>query len=68
MKIRIRYVLPALLMLAGCAATADNHSASNAAVPAVAAPQRVDAVSDALGAKVDNMTAGPSSASNNVTR
>jgi len=68
MKIRIRYVLPALIMLAGCAATGDDHSASNAAAPAVAPPQRVDAVSDALGAKVDTMTTEPSAASNNVTR
>ncbi len=56
MKIRLRYVLPAMLLLAGCATTSDSgYSASNAAAPAMAPPQRVDAVSDAVGAKMDAM-------------
>jgi hypothetical protein len=68
MKIRVRYVLPALLLLAGCATTSVDYSASNAAAPAVAPPQRVSAVSDALGAKMDAMLSSRPSASNNLTR
>jgi hypothetical protein len=58
MKIRMRFVLPVLLPLAGCTTTDSSYSASNAATPAVAPPQRVDAVSDAVGAKMDAMVAG----------
>lgn len=59
MKICIRYALPALLMLAGCAT--DNQLAyQNAAapVPTAAPPARVDAVSSALGSRMDDMLAG----------
>ncbi|HVC59850.1 MAG TPA: hypothetical protein VND19_05735 [Acetobacteraceae bacterium] len=61
-------MLPALLMLAGCATTGGDYSASNAAAPAMAPPQRVDAVSDALGAKMDNMLASRPFTSNSMTR
>lgn len=58
MKFRMRYALPALVMLAGCATTSDRDSTAEVApVPTAAAPQRVDAVSDMLGAKMDNMLA-----------
>jgi uncharacterized lipoprotein YajG len=70
MKIRKRYVLPAMLLLAGCAATttSSTYSPSTAAAPAVAPPQRVDAVSDAVGAKVDSMLVSGASTSNKLTR
>ncbi|MGA3400402.1 MAG: hypothetical protein ABSC95_14370 [Acetobacteraceae bacterium] len=69
MKIRIRYVLPALLMLAGCATTNDSgYRASNVAAPVVAPPQRVDAVSNAVGARMDAMLASRRAPSNDVTR
>jgi len=71
MKIRKRYVLPAMLLLAGCATTttsSSNYSTSVAAAPVGAPPQRVDAVSDAVGAKVDSMLVSNPSASNSLTR
>ncbi len=69
MKIRMRYVLPALVMLAGCAATKDSgYSASNAEAPAMAPPQRVDAVSNAVGAKMDGMLASQPATNNGVMR
>lgn len=70
MKIRMGYVLPAMLLLAGCATTttASNYSASNAGTPAAAPPERVDAVSDAVGAKMDGMLANPLPVGTNVTR
>ncbi len=58
MKIRMRYVLPALVMLAGCATTNDQDYSANATpTPTAAVPQRVDAVSDVLGARMDSMLA-----------
>jgi hypothetical protein len=58
MKIRMRYVLPALVMLAGCATTNDQDYSANATpAPTAAVPQRVDAVSDVLGARMDSMLA-----------
>ncbi len=68
MKIRMCYVFPALFMLAGCATTSNDYSASNAAAPIVAPPQRVDAVSDAVGAKMADMLASRPSTSSDVTR
>lgn len=69
MKIRLGYVLPAMLLLAGCATTNNSgYVASNAATPTVAPPQRVDAVSDAVGAKVDAMITSRPAPSDNVTR
>lgn len=69
MKIRLRYALPAMLLLAGCATTSNNsYSADNAATPAAAPPQRVDAISDAVGAKMDAMMASRPAATNSVTR
>jgi hypothetical protein len=57
MKMGLRYVLPAMLLLAGCTTTTtgNSYSASNTVAPAAAPPQRVDAVSDAVGAKMDDM-------------
>ena len=58
MKIRLRYVVPAMLLLAGCATTSDNsYSANNTVTPTAAPAQRVDAVSNAVGAKMDAMIA-----------
>lgn len=69
MKIRMRYVLPAMLLLAGCAATNDSsYHASNTTAPAAAPSQRVDAVSEAVGARMDNMLASRPTTSNAVTR
>jgi uncharacterized lipoprotein YajG len=64
MKMRIRYVLPAMLLLAGCATSGSGYTASNSAAPAVAPPQRVNAVSDAVGAKIDAMMSTRPSPSN----
>jgi hypothetical protein len=66
MKIRIRYVLPAMLLLAGCANTNDSYSAKNAPPP-VAPPHRVDEVSNAVGARMADMLA-PHPGSGGVTR
>jgi hypothetical protein len=70
MKIRLRYVLPAMLLLVGCATTTtgNSYSASNTVVPAAAAPQRVDAVSDAVGAKMDDMLVSQPAAGSATTR
>jgi len=69
MRIRLRYVLPAMLLLAGCATTSNSgYVASNTATPTAAPPQRVDAVSDAVGAKMDAMMASRPATSANVTR
>jgi hypothetical protein len=56
MKIRLRWVLPAILVtLAGCVGGGSDHTA-NADPPAIAAPtQRVNAVSQAVGARMDSM-------------
>ncbi|HTB42773.1 MAG TPA: hypothetical protein VK741_04040 [Acetobacteraceae bacterium] len=56
--------MPAMLLLAGCAASGSGYTASNSTAPAVAPPQRVDAVSDAVGAKMDAMMATRPSPSN----
>jgi hypothetical protein len=58
MKIRLRWTLLAILAtLAGCAGGGSDHTA-NADPPAIAAPtQRVNAVSQAVGARMDNMLA-----------
>lgn len=70
MNIRLCFVLPALLALGGCATGYDSGpraAASNTVTP-VAAPQRVDAVSDALGQKIDNMVASRRTVPTNITR
>lgn len=60
MTVRIRLVLPALLALAGCASTPSANTA-NVAGPAAdtsaAPPQRVTAVSNELGLRLDRMLA-----------
>lgn len=58
MKIRMWYALSAIVMLAGCAENNGNYVADNVPAPTAAPPQRVDAVSNALGAKMDSMLAG----------
>jgi len=68
MNVRTLYVLPALVMLAGCAGMNDGYQASNPPAPTAAAPQRVNAVSDALGARVDNMLASQPAGTNGMTR
>ena len=69
MKIRVGYVFAAMLLLAGCAASNDTeYNASNTVLtPGAAPPQRVEAVSDALGARMNTMLGG-SSVPNSVTR
>jgi hypothetical protein len=58
-----------MLLLAGCATTKESgYSANSAAPPTAAPPQRVDAVSDAVGAKMDAMMASRPVTTNNVTR
>lgn len=58
MKIRLRWVFPAILLtLAGCADTGSGYVANTDPPVTVAPPQRVNAVSDALGARMDNMLA-----------
>ena len=57
MKIQVWYALPVIVMLAGCAANSRDYVADNVSTPTAAPPQRVDAVSDALGAKMDSMLA-----------
>ncbi len=61
-------MLPAMLLLAGCATTTDTGYRVSNAGPAMAAPQRVDEVSDAVGAKMDAMVAGQPSTGSEVTR
>jgi hypothetical protein len=60
MKVRIQIVLPALLLLAGCESAA-SPMAENDAQPVIhssaAAPRQVNAVSDALGQRLDGMLA-----------
>ena len=69
MKIGMCCVLPAMLMLAGCATTSSSgYSASNAAAPAVAPPQRVEVVSDMVGAKIDAMLVSNPATGSGVTR
>jgi hypothetical protein len=53
-----------MLLLAGCATSGSGYTASNSAAPAVAPPQRVNAVSDAVGAKIDAMMSTRPSPSN----
>jgi hypothetical protein len=69
MKIRIGFALAAVLLaLAGCASDGTNYGANAAPPPTAAPPQRVNAVSDALGAKMDNMLASQHSPGTGVTR
>jgi len=68
MKIRMLYVLPAVVMLAGCAGTYTDYQATNTPAPTAAPPERVNAVSDALGARMDNMLASQHPAPSGVTR
>jgi hypothetical protein len=69
MKIRLRWVLPTILAtLGGCAGGGSDHTA-NVNPPTIAAPtQRVDAVSQAIGARMDNMLATQHSAGGSGTR
>lgn len=72
MKTGLRYALPVMLLLAGCA-TNDDHTmnvaaANNAVAPVVAPPQRVEAVSDAVGAKMNSLVASRPSAGNSTTQ
>jgi len=68
MKIRMWYALPALVMLAGCATNDREYSVNDPPAPTAAPPQRVDAVSDALGAKMDGMLANLHPMSGGMTR
>lgn len=70
MKVRMRIVMPALLSLAGCASTP--YPMAGGAPPvgqtSAAAPQQVDAVSDALGRRLDTMIATRRSVPATTTR
>jgi predicted outer membrane protein len=69
MKFRMGLVLPALIALAGCATSSDNNAAPVVAnKPTMAAPQQVDAVSQALGQRMDSMVASRHAAVSDVTR
>jgi hypothetical protein len=69
MKIRIVFALAAVLLaLAGCASEGNDYSANTAPPPTAAPPQRVNAVSNVLGARMDNMLASQPSTSSGVTR
>lgn len=69
MQIRIGFALAAVLLaLAGCASDDTNYSANTAPPPTAAPTQRVNAVSNALGAKMDNMLASQHSPGPGVTR
>ena len=70
MKVRMRFVLPALLALAGCASTTPPmaENAGPAGHTSAAPPQRVDAASNALGQRLDTMMATRRTAPATVTR
>ena len=69
MNIRIGCALAAMLLaLAGCASNDTDYSANAAPPPTAAPPQRVNAVSNALGARMDNMLASQHSPGAGVTR
>lgn len=71
MIISPRLLVPAVLLLAGCATATTTYNSGTiptaAAAPA-AAPQRINAVSDALGARTDNMVASRPATTGNLTR
>jgi len=71
MMVRIRLVLPTLLALASCAST-PSPVATDVAGPVVqtsaAPPQRVIAVSNELGQRLDSMLANARLSSASVTR
>lgn len=69
MIIRIGLPLAAVLLaLAGCASSDTSYTASAAPPPTAAPPQRVDAVSNALGARMDSMMASQPTSASGVTR
>ena len=70
MKVRMRIVLPAMLALAGCTSTATQmgENAGPAMQTSAAPPQRVDAASNALGARLDSIMATRHIAPATVTR
>jgi len=61
-------MLPAVLALAGCATTIDTSHTASTAPTSAAAPAQVNAASDALGAKMDNMLASRHPGGAAVTR
>lgn len=68
--VRIGFVLSALLALAACAAPSSptTGAADPVAQTSVAPPQRVTAVSNVLGQRLNSMLANAGSASASVTR
>jgi hypothetical protein len=70
MKVRMRLAIPLLLAgLAGCAADQPSPQYTAATAPAsAAAPQQVNAASDALGQRLDNMMAKRRTPATSVTR
>lgn len=68
--VRIGFVLSALLALTACAAPSSptTGTADPVAQTSVAPPQRVTAVSKALGQRLDSMLANAGYASSNVSR
>jgi hypothetical protein len=70
MAISPRLLLPALLLLGGCATTGTAYIGgvpSDAAATPATAPQRVNAVSDALGERMNDMVASRSATNGNLT-
>jgi len=70
MKVRMRYAIPLLLAcLAGCTAEQPSNQYTSGTTPTtVAPPQQVNAASDALGQRLDNMMAKGRSPATSVTR
>jgi len=70
MKVRMRFVLPAMLALAGCTSTPSpvGENTLAGAQTSAAPPQRVDAASNALGARLDSMMATRHIAPATITR
>ena len=70
MSVRIGLVLPALLALAGCAASTSpmTGAAGPVAQTSAAPPQRVTAVSNVLGQRLDSMLANVRFTPTSVTR
>jgi hypothetical protein len=69
MNIRLRWVLPAILaMLVGCAGGGSEHTANGDPPPIAAPTQRVNAVSQAVGARMDSMLGTQHSPGGNGTR
>ena len=66
MKIGMRCILAALVMLPGCAETRNDYQADDVPAQIAAPPQRVNAVSNALGDRLDGMQTNQHSGANGI--